>query len=52
MASAADAVQLLAGRGYLSGSGAEAALRDAAGGTIFSGTSDIQRQIIARELGL
>jgi alkylation response protein AidB-like acyl-CoA dehydrogenase len=52
MASAADAVQVLAGRGYLTGSGAEAALRDAVGGTIFSGTSDIQRQIIARELGL
>ena len=52
MDSAADAVQVLAGRGYLTGSGAEAALRDAVGGTIFSGTSDIQRQIIARELGL
>ena len=52
MASAADAVQVLGGRGYLSGNGVEAALRDAVGGTIFSGTSDIQRQIIARELGL
>ncbi len=52
VASAADAVRLLAGRGYLAGSGVEAALRDAMGGTIFSGTSDIQRQIVARELGL
>jgi alkylation response protein AidB-like acyl-CoA dehydrogenase len=52
VASAVDAVQLLAGRGYQTGQGAEAALRDALGGTIFSGTSDIQRRIIARELGL
>ncbi|MEU4425282.1 acyl-CoA dehydrogenase family protein [Actinoplanes sp. NPDC024001] len=52
LAGAVDAVQLLGGRGYLTGSGAEAALRDAVGGTIFSGASDIQRQIIARELGL
>ena len=52
VASAVDAIQLLAGRGYLTGQGVEAALRDALGGTIFSGTSDIQRQIIARELGL
>ncbi|MBE1489192.1 acyl-CoA dehydrogenase family protein [Plantactinospora soyae] len=52
VASAVDAVQLLAGRGYRTGQGVEAALRDALGGTIFSGTSDIQRQIVARELGL
>jgi alkylation response protein AidB-like acyl-CoA dehydrogenase len=52
MASAADAVHLLAGRGYLTENGVEAALRDSVGGTIFSGTSDIQRQLIARELGL
>lgn len=52
MASAADAVQILGGRGYLTEHGVEAALRDAVGGTIFSGTSDIQRQIVARELGL
>jgi len=52
VASAVDAVQILGGRGYLTGQGAEAALRDALGGTIFSGTSDIQRQIVARELGL
>ncbi|MEV4711688.1 acyl-CoA dehydrogenase family protein [Micromonospora sp. NPDC049374] len=52
VAGATDAVQVLAGRGYLTQHGFEAALRDAVGGTIFSGTSDIQRQIIARELGL
>jgi alkylation response protein AidB-like acyl-CoA dehydrogenase len=27
-------------------------LRDAVGGTIYSGTSEIQRRIIARSLGL
>jgi len=52
LAGAVDAVQIFGGRGYLTGQGAEAALRDAVGGTIFSGTSDIQRQIVARELGL
>jgi hypothetical protein len=30
----------------------ERALRDAIGGTIYSGTSEIQRRIIARGLGL
>jgi L-prolyl-PCP dehydrogenase len=52
LASAADAVRILGGRGYLAEYGVEAALRDAVGGTLFSGTSDIQRQIVARELGL
>jgi alkylation response protein AidB-like acyl-CoA dehydrogenase len=52
LATAIDAVQLLGGRGYLRGYGVEAALRDAMGGTIFSGTSDIQRQLVAMELGL
>jgi len=52
LASALDAVQLLGGRGYLAEHHVEAALRDAMGGTIFSGTSDIQRQLVARELGL
>lgn len=52
LASATDAVRLLGGRAYLAGSGAEAAVRDALGGTLFSGTSDIQRMLIATELGL
>jgi alkylation response protein AidB-like acyl-CoA dehydrogenase len=52
VASGVDAVQLLGGRGYLRGHSVEAALRDAMGGTIFSGTSDIQRQLVAMELGL
>ena len=32
--------------------GVERALRDAVPATIFSGTSEIQRDLIARELGL
>jgi len=47
-----DAVQLFGARGYLREDGIEAALRDAVPSVIFSGTSDIQRQLIARELGL
>jgi alkylation response protein AidB-like acyl-CoA dehydrogenase len=38
--------------GYMTGSDTERALRDAVGSTIYSGTSDIQRNIIARWLGL
>jgi alkylation response protein AidB-like acyl-CoA dehydrogenase len=52
VASALDAVHLFGGRGYLRDDGIEAVLRDALPSTIFSGTSDIQRQIVARELGL
>ncbi|GLW75448.1 acyl-CoA dehydrogenase [Kitasatospora phosalacinea] len=52
VASATDAVLLFGGRGYTREEGVEAALRDAVGGLIFSGTSDIQRQLAAVELGL
>jgi alkylation response protein AidB-like acyl-CoA dehydrogenase len=52
LASAIDAVQLFGGLGYLRETGVEAAVRDAIGGTIFSGTSDIQRRLVAAELGL
>jgi alkylation response protein AidB-like acyl-CoA dehydrogenase len=52
VASALDAVRLFGGRGYQRAEGIEAALRDAVPSVIFSGTSDIQRQLIARELGL
>ncbi|SFW75469.1 acyl-CoA dehydrogenase family protein [Amycolatopsis australiensis] len=52
VASATDAVQLFGSRGYLREHGVEAALRDAIGGTIFSGASDVQRQLVAMELGL
>jgi alkylation response protein AidB-like acyl-CoA dehydrogenase len=52
LANALDAVRLFGGRGYQRADRIEAALRDAVPSVIFSGTSDIQRQIIARELGL
>ncbi|MBP2328661.1 alkylation response protein AidB-like acyl-CoA dehydrogenase [Kibdelosporangium banguiense] len=52
LASATDAIRLLGGQGYLTGSGAEAAVRDALGGILFSGTTDVQRMLIATELGL
>lgn len=52
IATALDAARIFAGRGYLKEYGIEAAVRDALPATTFSGTSDIQRQLIARELGL
>jgi alkylation response protein AidB-like acyl-CoA dehydrogenase len=48
----ADAVQILGGYGYMTEFEIERALRDALGGTIYSGTSEIQRRIIARGLGV
>ncbi|HEX4817146.1 MAG TPA: acyl-CoA dehydrogenase family protein [Nonomuraea sp.] len=50
--SAADAVQIFGARGYLTEYGVEKDLRDATGGTIYSGTSEIQRDKIARMLGI
>lgn len=47
-----DAVQIHGGYGYMSDFGVERDLRDAIGGTIYSGTSEIQRRVIARGLGL
>ncbi|MGH7503309.1 MAG: acyl-CoA dehydrogenase family protein [Longimicrobiales bacterium] len=47
-----DAIRVHGGSGYLTESGVERDLRDAVGGTIYAGTSDIQRIIIARALGL
>jgi L-prolyl-PCP dehydrogenase len=47
-----DAVRTLGGYGYMTEFEVERDLRDAIGGTIYSGTSDIQRNIIARLLGL
>jgi len=47
-----DAVQVFGGYGYMTEYGIERGLRDAVGGTIYSGTSEIQRRIIARGLGL
>jgi hypothetical protein len=47
-----DAITTHGGFGYMSESEVERDLRDAIGGTIYSGTSDIQRKIIAGLLGL
>ena len=47
-----DAVQVHGGYGYTTEYGMERQLRDAVGSRIYSGTSDIQRAIIARSLGL
>lgn len=45
--SALSAVQVFGGYGYLAEYGVEKELRDAVGGTIYSGTSEIQRQRLA-----
>jgi alkylation response protein AidB-like acyl-CoA dehydrogenase len=50
--SALDAVQIHGGYGYMQEYEAERELRDAIGGTLYSGTSEIQRLLIARQLGL
>ena len=47
VASALDAVEILGAHGYTSDGGVERLLRDAVGGLSYSGTSDIQRNIIA-----
>jgi hypothetical protein len=47
-----DAIQIHGGYGYMKEFPYELALRDAVGGTLYSGTSEIQRNIIARHLGL
>jgi clorobiocin biosynthesis protein CloN3 len=52
VANGLDAVQIFGAAGYLTGPGIEARLRDAVPSTIFSGTTEIQREIIAREAGL
>lgn len=50
--SAFDAVRTLGGYGIMTEYGAERALRDSIAGTLYSGTNDMQRNIIARWLGL
>ena len=50
VASSMDAVRVHGGRGYLTEFGVERDLRDAMGGVIYGGTSDIQRELIARLL--
>jgi alkylation response protein AidB-like acyl-CoA dehydrogenase len=47
-----DAVRLFGAAGYAEETGLERELRDSVGGVIFSGTNDIQRNIIAQHLRL
>jgi hypothetical protein len=49
---ALGAVQVLGGYGFMTEYEVERPLRDAVGSTIYSGTSEMQRNIIARWLGL
>jgi L-prolyl-PCP dehydrogenase len=50
--SSLDAVQIFGGYGYMTEQEIERDLRDAVGSTIYSGTNEIQRNIIAAALGL
>ena len=45
-----DAVQIFGASGYIAETGLERELRDSVGSLIYSGTNDIQRNIIARLL--
>jgi alkylation response protein AidB-like acyl-CoA dehydrogenase len=50
--SSLDAVQVLGGYGFCTEYGVERDLRDAIGSRLYSGTNDIQREIVARGLGV
>lgn len=50
--SSLDAIQIFGGYGYMTEQQVERDLRDAVGSTLYSGTSEIQRNIIAKSLGL
>jgi L-prolyl-PCP dehydrogenase len=52
VASSLDAIRNKGGNGYLVDYGIERDLRDAVGGVLYAGTSDIQRNIIAKMVGL
>ena len=47
-----DALQIHGGYGYMEQPGIERDVRDAVGARLYSGTSDIMRNIVAREMGL
>lgn len=51
-ANSIDAMRIHGAKGYVAEFGVERDVRDALGGVLYSGTSDIQRNIIARVLGL
>ena len=50
--SSLDAIQIFGGYGYMTEQEIERDLRDAIGSTIYSGTNEIQRNIVASTLGL
>jgi len=50
--SSIDALQVHGATGYVTESGLERDVRDALGSRIYSGTSEMQRNVIARHLGL
>jgi len=50
--SSLDSIRTFGGAGYLTDNEVERDLRDAVGGLLYAGTSDIQRNIIARLIGL
>jgi clorobiocin biosynthesis protein CloN3 len=52
IANSLDAVQLFGGRGYLAEYGIEQQLRDSVPAALFSGTSEVQRELIAQGVGL
>ena len=52
VASSLDAIQIHGAYGYMKEGGIERDLRDAVAGTIYSGTSEIQRVVLSRMLGL
>ena len=52
VASCLDALQIYGGYGYMVEQGIERELRDALGSTLYSGTSEIQRNVIAKCLGI
>jgi alkylation response protein AidB-like acyl-CoA dehydrogenase len=52
VSSSIDAMRTFGGKSYLVENGIEKDLRDSIGGILYAGTSDIQRSIIAKFLGL
>lgn len=52
VASSLDALQVHGGYGFMSDFGVERQVRDAVGSRIYSGTSEMQRAIVARGMGL
>jgi alkylation response protein AidB-like acyl-CoA dehydrogenase len=52
VANSLDAIQIFGGSGYLTATGMEQQLRDSVPAMIFSGTTEIQRELVARTMGL